>query len=101
MNQELRFPLPFDLTGLVFFDAGQVWDTTDGLVKALGLRARAPLGLFRIDVEFPLDLREGEESYKLYFGFGNAFGGATLRPRRVRANEPRRTQKGQSIIGQA
>jgi outer membrane protein assembly factor BamA len=79
VNQELRFPLPFDLTGLAFFDAGQVWETTDDLdtdlAKALGLglRARTPLGLFRIDVGFPLDRREGEESYKLYFGFGNAF----------------------------
>jgi outer membrane protein assembly factor BamA len=79
LNQELRIPLPFDLTGLLFFDAGQVWETagdvdTD-LAKALGfgLRARTPVGLLRIDVGFPLDRRAGEESYQLYFGFGNAF----------------------------
>ena len=79
VNQELRFPLPFDLTGLLFFDAGQVWETVDDLdtdlAKALGLgvRARTPVGLLRLDIGFPLDRREGEESYKLYFGFGNAF----------------------------
>lgn len=79
VNQELRFPLPFDLTGLLFFDAGQVWETADDLdadlAKALGLglRARTPVGLLRLDVGFPFDRREGEESYKLYFGFGNAF----------------------------
>jgi outer membrane protein insertion porin family len=79
VNQELRFPLPFDLTGLAFFDAGQVWETTEDLgtdlAKALGLglRARTPVGLLRLDIGFPLDRREGEESYKLYFGFGNAF----------------------------
>ena len=74
-----RFPLPFDLTGLAFFDAGQVWETADDvdtdLAKALGLglRARTPVGFIRFDVGFPLDRREGDESYKLYFGFGNAF----------------------------
>jgi outer membrane protein assembly factor BamA len=79
LNQELRVPLPWDLTGLVFFDAGQVWETTGDvdtdLSKALGLglRARTPVGLLRVDVGFPLDRRAGEESYQLYFGFGNAF----------------------------
>ncbi len=81
LNQELRFPLPFfdDLTGLVFFDAGQVWDDlgdfgTD-LAKALGLglRVKTPVGLLRFDAAFPLDRLPGDESYKLYFGFGNAF----------------------------
>jgi outer membrane translocation and assembly module TamA len=79
VNQELRFPLPFDLTGLAFFDAGQVWPDPDdfgtGLAKAvgLGLRARTPLGLLRFDAAYPLDRREGEDQYKLYFGFGNTF----------------------------
>ncbi|HBL29998.1 MAG TPA: hypothetical protein DD490_24425 [Acidobacteria bacterium] len=79
LNQELRVALPFDLTGLVFFDAGQVWDTAGDLgtdlakTLGLGLRARLPIGLFRLDVGFPLDRREGDESYKLYFGFGNTF----------------------------
>jgi outer membrane protein assembly factor BamA len=79
LNQELRFPLPFDLTGLVFFDAGQIWDDlgdfgTD-LAKSLGLglRVKTPVGLLRFDAAFPLDRRPGDESYKLYFGFGNAF----------------------------
>jgi outer membrane protein assembly factor BamA len=79
VNQELRFPLPFDLTGLLFFDAGEVWETADDLdtdlskALGLGLRARTPLGLIRLDVGFPLDRRSGDDEYKLYFGFGNAF----------------------------
>lgn len=80
LNQELRFPLPFaDLTGLVFFDAGQVWDRFGdfgtGLAKSLGLGLRlgTPVGLIRFDAAFPLDRRPGDESYKLYVGFGNAF----------------------------
>ncbi len=80
LNQELRFPLPFGgLTGLVFFDAGQVWDRLgdfgSGLAKSLGLglRVGTPVGLIRFDAAFPLDRRPGDESYKLYVGFGNAF----------------------------
>jgi translocation and assembly module TamA len=79
INEELRVPLPFDLTGLVFFDAGQVWaDTGDfgtDLAKSvgLGLRAKSPIGLLRFDAAYPLDRREGDARYKLYFGFGNTF----------------------------
>lgn len=79
VNEELRFPLPFDLSGLVFFDAGQVWaDRADfgkdlATSTGLGLRARTPLGLLRFDLGIPLDRRPGDPEYKLYFGFGNAF----------------------------
>lgn len=79
INEEMRVPLPWDLTGLVFFDAGQVWrkpaDIDLDLAKALGLglRARTPLGLLRLDAAYPLDRRPGDARYKLYVGFGNAF----------------------------
>lgn len=79
ISEELRFPLPWDLTGLVFFDAGQVWRKPDDidldLAKALGLglRARTPLGLLRLDAAYPLDRRSGDARYKLHVGFGNAF----------------------------
>ncbi|HET9228208.1 MAG TPA: BamA/TamA family outer membrane protein, partial [Thermoanaerobaculia bacterium] len=80
LNEELRFPLPFeDFTGLVFFDAGQVWeglgafDTDLATSLGLGLRMKSPVGLLRLDLAFPLDRRPGDESYKLYLGFGNAF----------------------------
>jgi outer membrane protein assembly factor BamA len=79
VNEELRFPLPFDLTGLLFADAGQVWDTLGdvdadlSVALGLGLRARTPLGLLRLDAGFPLDPRPGDSRYKLYFGFGHAF----------------------------
>jgi outer membrane protein assembly factor BamA len=79
VNEEIRVPLPWDLTGLAFFDAGQVWakpgDADFDLAKSLGLglRARTPLGLLRFDAAYPLDRRPGEPSYKLYVGFGNAF----------------------------
>lgn len=80
LNQELRFPLFLeDLRGLVFFDAGQVWEglgafDTD-LAKSLGFgfRMKSPVGLLRLDLAFPLDRRPGDESYQLYLGLGNAF----------------------------
>jgi outer membrane protein assembly factor BamA len=79
INEELRFALPWSLTGLAFFDAGQIWarprDASFDLAKSigLGLRASTPVGLLRLDAAFPLDRRPGDGSYKIYFGFGNAF----------------------------
>lgn len=79
INQELRVRLPFDLTGVAFFDAGQVWadsgDFGTDLAKSLGLglRASTPFGLVRFDAAYPLDRRPGDERYRLYVGLGNAF----------------------------
>jgi outer membrane protein assembly factor BamA len=79
INEELRFALPWSLTGLAFFDAGQIWahprDAGFDLAKSigLGLRTSTPVGLLRFDAAFPLNRRPGDGRYKLYFGFGNAF----------------------------
>jgi len=79
INEELRFALPWSLTGLAFFDAGQVWarprDASFDLAKSigLGLRASTPLGLLRLDAAYPLDRRPEDGRYKIYLGFGNAF----------------------------
>jgi outer membrane protein assembly factor BamA len=80
VNQELRFPLQRDwLSGLVFFDAGNVWESREsidsGLFKSvgLGLRALTPAGPLRFDVAFPLDRRVGDDRVKVYFGFGHVF----------------------------
>jgi outer membrane protein insertion porin family len=78
-NEEVRFPLFWDLSGVAFFDAGGVWASTSdlghGLSKSLGLGLRAitPLGVLRFDVARPLDRRPGDPSYELYLGFGQAF----------------------------
>lgn len=79
INEELRFPLFWDMSGLVFFDAGQVWaDTSDfgrdlATAVGLGLRADTPVGVIRLDLARPLDRRPGDPSFKLYVGLGNAF----------------------------
>ncbi|MBL8114709.1 MAG: BamA/TamA family outer membrane protein [Acidobacteria bacterium] len=79
LNEELRFPLFWRLTGVAFFDAASVFDSSKDfstyLSKSLGLGLRAitPVGVFRLDAARPLDRRESEKAYRLYFGFGNTF----------------------------
>ena len=79
VNEELRVPLPWDLVGLAFADAGNVWahpgDFGRSLVTSLGLgvRAHSPIGLLRLDAAFPLSPRPGDAKFTLYLGFGNAF----------------------------
>ena len=78
-NQELRFPLWTLLSGVAFFDAGNVWATVNDvestLLKSigLGLRADSPIGPLRLDFAYPLDRREGDPEYKIYFGLGQTF----------------------------
>jgi translocation and assembly module TamA len=80
VNQELRIGLPYDLTGVVFFDAGNVWqergDFGRDLAKAIGLgvRASTPFGVLRLDLARPLDRRpEVDSKLKLYVGLGSVF----------------------------
>lgn len=79
INEELRVPLIWDTTGVVFFDAGQVYDTTGELGRqlakaaGLGLRARTPVGVLRLDLAVPLDRRPDDPSFKAYVGFGSVF----------------------------
>lgn len=79
LNQELRIPLAWDISGVLFFDAGQVWaeggDFLSSLATAtgLGLRAMTPIGVLRLDVAFPLDRRPEEPRHRFYAGFGTTF----------------------------
>lgn len=80
VNQELRATLPwFDLVGLVFLDAGQVWAERADFGRDLatsvgvGLRAPTPVGVVRLDLARPLDRRPGDPSLKAYVGLGSTF----------------------------
>ncbi|HPS79841.1 MAG TPA: BamA/TamA family outer membrane protein, partial [Thermoanaerobaculaceae bacterium] len=79
VNEELRFPMIWDLSGVVFVDAGQVWARSSDFGRdlatavGLGLRAETPVGVLRLDLARPLDRRPGDPSFKLYLGLGNAF----------------------------
>ncbi len=79
VNEELRFELLDRLSGLVFYDAGNVWTKTSDFgsdlfsAAGLGLRATTPVGLLRLDIAFPVDRRPEDSAFKLHFGFGNTF----------------------------
>jgi outer membrane translocation and assembly module TamA len=84
MNQELhtqvlRTESIGTVSGLVFFDAGNVWadrgSVSSDLFRSVGVGARylSPFGPFRLDVAFPLDRRPDDDSYKVYIGFGSVF----------------------------
>jgi outer membrane protein insertion porin family len=78
-NQELRFPIWNLLSGVAFFDAGNVWEDRQAVDSTLfksiglGLRADSPVGPLRLDFAYPLDRREGDPEYKIYFGLGQTF----------------------------
>lgn len=81
LNEELHFPVWGEqLSGLVFFDAGNVWQSFDDVDSELftalgvGLRASTPAGPLRLDIALPLDRRDGiDDSVRFYLGFGNVF----------------------------
>jgi outer membrane translocation and assembly module TamA len=79
VNQELHRRLWRELQGLVFFDAGNVWesrDTRDSELfssAGLGFRYSSPVGPLRLDVAWPLDRREDDSEYEIYIGFGTVF----------------------------
>ncbi len=80
LNQELRFPLPWDLVGVVFVDGGQVWAEPHqprfshlSWASGVGVRATTPLGTLRVDLARPWQHQPGQRSFQLYLGFGSVF----------------------------
>jgi outer membrane protein insertion porin family len=80
-NLELLFPLNEDLglMGLVFFDAGEVWDkgeTVDfDLYKSIGtgIRWYSPLGPIRVEYGYGLDKLYGKSQSRVEFSVGQTF----------------------------
>lgn len=80
INQELRIPLPRDVVGILFLDAGQVWAEASQvrwedlvLASGVGVRARTPLGMLRLDLALPWEKSVGNRKPKIYLGFGSIF----------------------------
>ncbi|WP_035243765.1 outer membrane protein assembly factor BamA [Desulfonatronovibrio hydrogenovorans] len=80
-NFELIFPLNEDigLMGLVFFDAGEVWDVGErvdfDLYKSVGtgIRWYSPLGPIRVEYGYGLDRLDGKRHSRVEFSVGQIF----------------------------
>ncbi|MDP2914798.1 MAG: translocation/assembly module TamB domain-containing protein [Candidatus Aminicenantes bacterium] len=80
INQELRFPILGPVSGVIFYDAGNVYSTLRdvrvGEVRhgvGLGLRVRSPIGLVRADYGINRQPRPGEKRGVFYLSIGQAF----------------------------
>lgn len=74
LNAEYRFQLSKGLTGVLFADSGNAWNTTDPVLTSgfksgygLGLRVDTPVGVMRIDYGV------GQNGGKTYFSLGQTF----------------------------
>lgn len=80
-NFELVFPLNegLGLMGLVFFDAGEVWDKGERIDFDLyrsvgtGIRWYSPLGPIRVEYGYGLDKLDGKRQSKVEFSLGHIF----------------------------
>lgn len=75
---EIRYPIWSRLSGVVFCDAGNVWEgsydhnlTDLEYAAGGGLRVRTPLGPVRFDIAFPLS--EPDKKFQFYLNIGEAF----------------------------
>jgi len=80
LNQELRFPLYKELSGVVFVDLGNVYSKASDFnpftvrkAAGFGLRFNTRFVLLRFDWGFKLDRRPGESLSKVFFSIGQAF----------------------------
>ncbi|MFN3477661.1 MAG: BamA/TamA family outer membrane protein, partial [Candidatus Methylomirabilales bacterium] len=80
-NAELIFPITalsfLDLKGVVFFDAGNVFDDDFQLSfrtsAGLGVRLRTPLAPIRVEWGYNLSPKPGESSSQFHFTVGTVF----------------------------
>ncbi|HYE88336.1 MAG TPA: translocation/assembly module TamB domain-containing protein, partial [Vicinamibacterales bacterium] len=79
LNQEARFPMYRWANGVVFVDAGNIFEkgaewTGLKVGYGVGLRFDTPVGLIRGDVGFPRnDVAQSRRTARWYFGFGHIF----------------------------
>jgi outer membrane protein insertion porin family len=79
---EIRFPVAGRVGGVVFVDAGNIWDRPWQVSRHLhsdagiGVRYSSPFGLFRLDIGQQLTTvpgLAGERRWRMHFGIGQAF----------------------------
>jgi len=77
---ELRARLLGDIGGTVFVEAGTVgedsvpdFDAGVQFAAGVGFRYFSPAGPIRVDLALPLNPRDADDSFQLYFSIGQAF----------------------------
>jgi outer membrane protein insertion porin family len=79
-NLEYRFPIFGTFGGTAFLDVGNVWadwrdvdlgDSKPGV--GVGARWLSPVGPLRVEIGWKLDKLPQEDSFVIFFSFGNAF----------------------------
>ncbi|MBN1542268.1 BamA/TamA family outer membrane protein, partial [candidate division KSB1 bacterium] len=77
-SQEWRFPIHGNLSGVFFFEGGNVWSlcltlplTDLRYAAGCGLRFSTPIGPIRLDFATPA--LEGSQPWQIYLSFGQAF----------------------------
>jgi outer membrane protein insertion porin family len=80
LNQEVRFPLWSIFGGVGFLDAGNVFTSMRDVSfldlpvgTGVGLRVETPVGLFRVDLGFPLSRAEDDPLARWFLSLGQAF----------------------------
>jgi outer membrane protein assembly complex protein YaeT len=77
---ELRHPITENISGAVFFDAGQVSANRFDLPvddlrygAGFGVGYKTPVGPLRLDLGFPFDAPRGDASWQIHVSIGQAF----------------------------
>ncbi|MFB3897237.1 MAG: outer membrane protein assembly factor BamA [bacterium] len=80
LNLELRRPLISRVYGLLFLDAGGVWEKTEDVDLSTvrygagpGLLLNLPIGYIQLGYGFPINKQPGDETQRIYFTFGTTF----------------------------
>ncbi len=80
INQELRFPIWSQLKGVVFYDAGNVYEEAEDIdlgdlrhVLGVGLRLETPIGPLRFGYGGKLDREPAESRGEFFLSIGSAF----------------------------
>jgi outer membrane protein assembly factor BamA/autotransporter translocation and assembly factor TamB len=79
LNEEVRFPVWRWFKGVAFVDAGNTFPRLSDVRLSelqvgagLGLRLKTPVGLFRVDLGYPVN-DDGNHTARWYFSIGQAF----------------------------